>query len=339
MTPAAFDRYMPLIQAEMRRAVGNDPARLYGMVRYHLGWEDREGRPSSAGGGKALRPVLCLLVCEALCGDPRPALPAAAGIELLHNFSLVHDDIEDGDETRRGRATAWTLWGEPQAINAGDGLWALSTRTLLNAVDTGAPPDTVVRAMRILNDASLRMIEGQAADLEFESAERVTTDEYLRMIAGKTGALITASVTLGALFAGADPWAVAALVRYGEEVGRIFQIHDDVLGVWGEEAVTGKSAGNDLRRKKKSFPVLHGLTATNPAAREFAALYARPELDDSEIARASSLLDEAGAREAAARLCESAFQRAVEALTDGRLPESARTELEAMGRFLLTREK
>jgi geranylgeranyl diphosphate synthase type I len=210
---------------------------------------------------------------------------------------------------------------------------------LLRAAERGADPATVLRALDVLNDASLRMIEGQAADIAFEAAERVTTEEYLEMIAGKTGALITASVTLGALFGGAEARTVEALARYGEELGRIFQIHDDVLGVWGEEAVTGKSASNDLRRKKKSFPVLHGLTSANPAAREFASLYARPELSDSDIARAAALLAEAGAREEAARLCEAAFQRAATALTEITLPALARDQLDEMGRFLLTRQK
>src|SRR5215211_1203499 len=145
--PSAFTRYLPLVEAEMRRAVGEEDALLYRMMRYHLGWEEADGRPSVEGAGKALRPVLCLLTCEALCGSPDPALPAAAAIEILHNFSLVHDDIQDGDRTRRGRATAWTIWGIPQAINAGDGLWAVSTRTLLRAAEReGVTPEMVLRA-------------------------------------------------------------------------------------------------------------------------------------------------------------------------------------------------
>src|SRR5918999_150333 len=151
--PTAFERYLPLVEAEMRRALGADDALLYRMMRYHLGWEDAEGRPAVEGSGKALRPVLCMLTCEALCGSPEPALPAAAAIEILHNFSLVHDDIQDQDRTRRGRATAWTLWGVAQAINAGDGLWALSTRTLLRTVDYGSRFATAPTPPTFLNHA------------------------------------------------------------------------------------------------------------------------------------------------------------------------------------------
>ncbi|MGH2587216.1 MAG: polyprenyl synthetase family protein [Dehalococcoidia bacterium] len=321
----------------MRRAVGEEDALLYRMTRYHLGWEDAEGRPSEEGSGKALRPVLCLLTCEALCGSPAPALPAGAAIEILHNFSLVHDDIQDQDRTRRGRATAWTLWGVPQAINAGDALWALSTRTLLRARERG--PTTVLQAMQMLNDASLTMIEGQALDLSFEVREDVTVEEYLDMIARKTGALIACSITTGALFGGAEPAALPAFARYGELIGRIFQVRDDVLGVWGEEAVTGKSATSDIRRKKQSLPVVYALGRPTAAARDLAAIYAKPELDDADVSHAVTLLEESGARDYADRLAAETFKQATEAL--GALPihGTAHRELDDMGRFLVQRDR
>ena len=324
----------------MRRALGADGALLYRMMRYHLGWEDAEGRPTAEGSGKALRPVLCLLTCEALCGSPEPALPAAAAIEILHNFSLVHDDIQDRDRTRRGRATAWTVWGEAQAINAGDGLWALSTRTLLRAAErVEVTAATVLQAMQMLNDASLTMIEGQALDLSFETQERVTPEQYLDMIARKTGALITASITIGALFGGAAPETLPAFARYGALIGRIFQVRDDVLGIWGEEAVTGKSASSDIRRKKQSLPVVYALGSTTPAAAALAALYTKLEIDDEDVARAVALLDEIGAREHATHLAEATFVEVTEALAALPIDESARRELDEMGRFLLTRER
>jgi geranylgeranyl diphosphate synthase type I len=340
MIPQSFSRYLPLVDAEMRRAVGEDDALLYRMMRYHLGWEEADGSPSAEGAGKALRPVLCLLTCEAICGSPEPALPAAAAIEILHNFSLVHDDIQDRDRTRRGRATAWTVWGEAQAINAGDGLWALSTRTLLRAAERAdVTAATVLRAMRMLNDASLTMIEGQALDLAFETRERVTTAEYLDMIARKTGALIARSISIGALFGGATDAQLAAFERYGALIGRIFQVRDDVLGIWGEEAVTGKSATSDIRRKKQSLPVVYALSRTTPAAADLAALYAMPELDDADVARAVSCLDETGAREYATALARDTFAASSEALAALPLPADARREFDAMGRFLLEREK
>jgi geranylgeranyl diphosphate synthase, type I len=340
MTPSAFGRYLPAIEAEMRRAVESEAPLLSRMMRYHLGWEDAEGQPAVEGAGKALRPVLCLLTCEALCGSADPALPAAAAIEILHNFSLVHDDIQDGDRTRRGRPTAWTVWGIPQAINAGDGLWAVSTRTLLRAGErTDASPGTVLRAVQMLTDASLTMIEGQALDIAFETRERVTEDEYLDMIARKTGALIARSISIGALFGGAAPEALPAFERYGALIGRIFQVRDDVLGIWGEEAVTGKSTSSDIRKKKQSLPVVYALSSGTPAARDLAALYAKPELDNDDVSRAVSLLDEVGARQHADRLAEAAFAAATEALAVLPLRAEARRELDEMGRFLLTRER
>jgi geranylgeranyl diphosphate synthase type I len=340
MTPQSFGRYLPLVEAEMRRAVGDDGALLYRMMRYHLGWEEADGSPSIEGAGKALRPVLCLLTSEALRGSPEPALPAAAAIEILHNFSLVHDDIQDQDRTRRGRATAWTVWGEAQAINAGDGLWALSNRTLLRAAEHAeVTTATVLRAMQMLNDASLTMIEGQALDLSFETRERVATDEYLDMIARKTGALIARSISIGALFGGATDDEIAAFERYGALIGRIFQVRDDVLGIWGEEAVTGKSASSDIRRKKQSLPVVYALSRDTPAAADLAAIYAGPELDDEDVIRAVALLDETGARDFAMALAWDTFRDASEALTALPLPEDARREFDAIGRFLLEREK
>ena len=338
--PAAFARYLPLVEAEMRRAVGNDGSLLYRMMRYHLGWEEADGLPSHEGAGKALRPVLCLLTCEALCGSAEPALPAAAAIEILHNFSLVHDDIQDRDRTRRGRATAWTIWGEAQAINAGDGLWALSTRTLLRA---GAQAEVtaamVLRATEMLNDASLTMIEGQALDLAFETRKTVTTDEYLDMIARKTGALIARSIGIGALFGGAGDGEIAAFERYGALIGRIFQVRDDVLGIWGEEAVTGKSNTSDIRRRKRSLPVVYALSRGTSASHQLAEIFAKGESDDEDVARAVACLEETGAREYAATLAEDTFGRAGEALATLPLADDARRELEQMGRFLLEREK
>jgi geranylgeranyl diphosphate synthase type I len=300
---------------------------------------DAEGRVAGEGAGKALRPVLCLLTCEGLCGSPQPALPAAAAIEILHNFSLVHDDIEDGDRMRRGRATAWTLWGMPQAINAGDGLWAVSTRALLRAVERGADPSIVNRAMTMLNEASLTMIEGQALDIGFEERGAVDLESYLDMIARKTGALIATSITLGALFGGADAAGLAACERYGQLMGRSYQVRDDVLGVWGEEAVTGKSASSDIRRRKQSHPIVYALNTDSAAARDLAALYAMPELTDEDVARAVALLDELGAREHATALAERTFAASQRALAETPLSADARAQLDEIGRFLLTREK
>ncbi|MPZ24789.1 MAG: polyprenyl synthetase family protein, partial [Dehalococcoidia bacterium] len=251
--PAVFSRYREPLGAALRQALEGADLPIYGMARYHLGWQDREGNTTEAE-GKALRPVACLLSCEALGGNFERALPAAAAIELVHNFSLVHDDIQDGDEERRGRPTVWKLWGAAQAINAGDLLWALANRVLARAT---WPAAAVAAGMEALNDAALRMIEGQYLDLAFEGQTGVGVDDYLAMTGRKTGALFGAALELGALAAGADNRARDSLRESGENLGVSFQIHDDVLGIWGDSALTGKSARNDILRRKKSLPLLH----------------------------------------------------------------------------------
>lgn len=227
---------------------------VYDLVAYHLGWTDAQGQPVEAPGGKLLRPLLCLAAARGY-GDERAALDAAVAVELLHAFSLVHDDIEDGDTERRHRPTLWALRGVPLALNAGDSLFALAHRVLIDAVAT-LPARAALRALRVFEDATLRMIEGQHADLEFESRPGVTLVEYLHMTSGKTGALIGASLALGGLFAGAPEGDVDTLRDAGVAIGIAFQAVDDALSAWGDAARTGKAVGNDAARGKKSLPVV-----------------------------------------------------------------------------------
>src|SRR5205823_4160840 len=208
---------------------------LYRIIRYHMGWEEPDGRPGPGAGGKALRPALCLLACEAVGGDIDRCLPAAAAIELIHNFSLIHDDIQDQDRERHHRPTVWTVWGVPQGINAGDGLWALANRAFLRGAERGVDAAIILRAYAMLNDACLTMIEGQALDLSFEEGRAagdglapVTVEAYLDMIARKTGALLAASLGIGALVGSGDALTAAAFHRFGAQLGRIYQVQDDL---------------------------------------------------------------------------------------------------------------
>jgi geranylgeranyl diphosphate synthase type I len=226
---------------------------VYALVAYHLGWRDAAA-PCSARAGKMLRPSLLLTVGEGYVLR-EGATDAAAALELLHAFSLVHDDIEDGDRQRRHRPTLWALHGVPLALNAGDSLFALAQRTMIDAA-AALPRERGLAATRIFIDAGLRMIEGQHDDLSYEARTSVTRDEYLRMTAGKTGALIGASLALGALFGGAPEGDVDTFGAAGEDLGIAFQCVDDALGVWGDPARTGKAAGADAARGKKSLPAI-----------------------------------------------------------------------------------
>jgi geranylgeranyl diphosphate synthase type I len=240
--------------ARMRELLSERRGGVYELVEYHLGWRDERGDEVPARAGKMLRPLLCLTVAAGY-GTADAALDAAASIELLHAFSLVHDDIEDGDAERHHRPTLWTMRGVPLAINAGDSLFALAQRALIDATPPLAQ-DRALFALRIFNEACLAMIEGQHRDIEFESRQSVGREEYLEMTAGKTGALIGASLALGALFAGAAIEDVETLRRAGVDLGIAFQAVDDTLAAWGDSARTGKPVGNDAERGKKSLPAI-----------------------------------------------------------------------------------
>lgn len=336
--PSILTRYRSDLDAFLRSILDRaGPALLYRMMRYHLGWEDEEGRPTSAS-GKALRPSLCLWACEATSGDWRAALPAAAAMELVHNFSLVHDDIQDDDRLRHHRPTVWSAWGKPQAINAGDSLFALARLALLRLEERAVPADKVVQAARILDEATLSMIEGQCLDLGFEERAEIGLDEYLEMIAKKTGALLEASLHLGALVGSDDLTLAERFARCGRLLGIAFQIRDDVLGTWGQEEVTGKPAA-DVRRRKKSLPVVYALTQASGDARDaLLRLYTQETLDEGDVGRVVDILDGVGARAYCERMAEERIDEALAELAATSISSSARREFAELAEFLLRRE-
>jgi geranylgeranyl diphosphate synthase type I len=266
------------------------------MLFYHFGY----GGYGPARRGKRLRPRLLLRVVEAEGGVLENALDAAAAIEILHNYSLVHDDIEDGDELRHGRRTVWAVYGIPQALNAGDALCAISFLVLMNAT-ARYPENRVLRMVRALQEAHATMCDGQSLDLAFERATHVDIAEYHRMIGAKTAALFGASSELGALCAPCDDQSVLRYRELGRAYGLAFQIRDDVLGVWGTLDATGKVTGNDIARRKWTFPVVWALSRPPSAARDrIAQAYAHAEgLEGDTVMTVIDALDELGAREAA----------------------------------------
>jgi geranylgeranyl diphosphate synthase type I len=322
MTPleSARRRLLPLVEQELRavldRRAGRPngprlagratepPVRLepnapghYGMMRYHLGWLDEQLSPVNGPTGKRLRPLICLLAVEACGGEAERAVPAAVALELLHNFTLIHDDVEDGDPVRHHRPTVWKLWGEAQAINAGDGMHVLAYLTLLELAGRGVPPATVVALARRLAETSLAVTEGQHLDLAFERRADVSPAEYLDMIARKSAALLGCAAATGAEIAAAPPEWVEALLAYGHYLGMGFQIRDDILGIWGEEETTGKPAG-DLRRRKKTLPSLYALSRADDGDKEaLRSLFASSEPGDDDVRRALEVLERTGARQ------------------------------------------
>ncbi len=276
----AADRFMP------------GPPELDLMLRYHLGWVDAEGNPTGGKSGKQVRPMLLLLCAEIAGSEWRKALPAAAAIELIHNFSLIHDDIEDNSPLRRGRDTVWKIWGMATAINAGDAMFALAHQELWRLTETGVPAPQVLEAYRIFEQTNLALTRGQHLDMTFETRSNVAVNEYMEMIGGKSAALIATSAQLGAVIASLPPEESQRYADFGRNLGLAFQIRDDILGIWGDPEKTGKSAATDIISRKKSLPILYGL-GHSP---ELAHIYEKPHEGEEELARAVAILDSLEAR-------------------------------------------
>jgi geranylgeranyl diphosphate synthase type I len=262
------------------------------MLTYHMGWTGDGAGPEAT--GKRIRPLLVLLCTSASGGDWNKALPAAAAVELVHNFSLVHDDIQDNSPKRRGRDTAWTKWGAPMAINIGDALFVLSNQAI-NDLKENYPAEIVVKAAEILNNTCLELTRGQFMDMSYEERTDLSVDDYWPMIAGKTASLLSACCYVGALLGGADEDKQNAYRSFGQYLGLAFQVQDDILGIWGNEAITGKSVASDLVEGKNSLPVLAGLSANGG----FAERWRKGPIKPEEVEAVAKLLATEGGYEMA----------------------------------------
>jgi geranylgeranyl diphosphate synthase type I len=330
---ATLHRSRDVLEPALRGAVDRLDPTCRVQAAYHLGWCDSDGQPVAAGGGKAVRPALALLSAEAAGAPAEVGLPGAVAVELVHNFSLLHDDLMDGDVERRHRRTVWAIWGAPSAILTGDALLALAQEVLLEADSPHA-----ASAARLLAVTTRELIRGQVEDLAFERRTDVTVDECLDMAGGKTGSLLAASAAIGAVLAGAPADTVGALRVFGAQVGLAFQLVDDVLGIWGDPAVTGKPVFSDLRSRKKSLPVSYALAAS-PGG-ELAAWLAGDGTgpDEHGLRRVAGLIDAAGGREWALAEARRRMSLATAALDTVDIPEVPRAELTALGRFLVDRQ-
>jgi geranylgeranyl diphosphate synthase type I len=282
-------------EAEILRLVvdRDDSTRgVYEMVRYHLGL-DGSGAPA----GKRIRPLLGLLAYASIAGEHARALPGAAAVELGHNFSLVHDDIEDGDSERRHRPTVWALHGIPQAINTGDMLFSLSRMALHRLSDLGFGDATVLRLMRLYDETCVALCEGQYIDIwTSEHDNAMSVELYFDMIGRKTAALIAASIEAGALLATDDEEVIRRYRAFGWALGIAFQLNDDLLGIWGQEQSTGKEP-TDVARKKKTLPVIYAFEHATPADRaRLDALYAADRPTTANVREIVAILERCGAR-------------------------------------------
>ncbi len=334
VAPPALAAGRDLVEPALRAAVDELSPDMRRVCGYHHGWWDERGAPTGASGGKALRPALAVLSARAAGAAPERGVPAAVAVEFVHNFSLLHDDIMDGDTERRHRPTAWTVFGTSSAILAGDALLTAAIDALLRTGEAGALP-----AARALTAAVQRLIAGQSADLEFERRLDVSLADCIAMAGDKTAALLACACSAGATLVGAPRPLTAALAEFGEHLGVAFQLIDDLLGIWGASDVTGKPFRSDLRARKKSVPVVAALRAGTDASAELAALYASEgTLDEEQIERAARLVEAAGGRawvegEANRRM------RAAETLLAGLdIPAAVRAELLAIAHFVTARD-
>ncbi|MDA0633108.1 polyprenyl synthetase family protein [Nonomuraea sp. MCN248] len=286
------------------------------MASFTLGWADAHGRPYEGNVGKSVRPAIALLCAEAAGADAASAVPAAVAVELVHAFSLVHDDIIDLDERRRHRPALWKAYGTGPALLAGDALLALAVAQLAGSAE----------AMPYLSSALMELVQGQTADMAFEDRPwrgpgAVTVDEYTEMTLGKTGGLLGAAAATGVVLGGGAELA-PRMWRMGRELGVAFQLADDILGIWGDPTVTGKPADSDLRRGKKTYPVLAALATDGAAARDLAALLAAGAADDEAVRHAARLVEEAGGRAEAEALADHYLSSALDTM-DACLPDAA----------------
>jgi geranylgeranyl diphosphate synthase type I len=347
------------------------------VVSYHMGWTDAEGNPIESPGGKGIRPTLAMLAAEAAWAEPEVGVPGGVAVELVHNFSLIHDDIIDTDAERHHRPTVWATYGIGPAIVAGDAMQILAHQVLLES-----PSGQGAAASAALADATAAMIAGQADDIAFESRRDVTVEQCMAMSAAKTGALLGCAASIGAILAGAPTATVGALRDFGRHLGLAFQAVDDLLGIWGDPARTGKPAGSDLRQRKKSMPVVAALAAGGPKSDELRALivadgttvatgtppipatspgstsngatqpkpglwtvtggaasrHGRRPLDADEIARATYLVEACGGREWTAVRAKANLDAALGALERVRLSAIPHRDLADIAVFVVERE-
>jgi geranylgeranyl diphosphate synthase type I len=331
--PQAVTGGRELVDGAMRAALERLDPRTRRVAAYHFGWINADGSPATAG-GKALRPALALLSGRAAGAAVTATLPAAVAVEFVHAFSLLHDDIMDNDRMRRHRPAAWTVFGVPDAILAGDALLALAEEVLLDEDTLGSQ-----RAARCVATATRRLIAGQALDLGFERRQDVTLNECQVMSMGKTAALFACSCVIGAVLCEAPTRLTKALSGFGSDLGLAFQLVDDLLGIWGTPEVTGKPVLNDLRSRKKSLPVTAALGSGTAASARLAVLLAQEEpLSEEQLVEAAGLVDEAGGRNWAETAADKRIASAEAQLMNADIPGDVRAEFLDIARFVTARD-
>ncbi len=322
-----YDRYRQVLEEEIRESIAGEDGLLHNMLLYQLGWMDEQGTPLSGPSGERLHPTLCLLSSESALGDYRPALPAAAAVELVYNYTLIHEDVQSGSPNRGNRASVWWIWGPGQAINAGDGMHALARLTLMGLLEKGVPDSRVLRAMQLLDQSCLRMCEGQHLDLVFQEKLSIGIDNYLTMAAGRRGALTSCAMGLGALAVTEDEGTLEAFKRSGECLGIALQIAEDVKEL--VDSTTGDQPAASVLNKRKLLPIVYVLEKGDiHTKRELGTIYFKRVLEPDDVKQVIAILNEMSALDYARGRAREYTQLAVDALAEVHLTATGREQLQ-----------
>jgi geranylgeranyl diphosphate synthase, type I len=336
--PEIFNTYRPEIDSEMKSILDKGRLPLYDMLKYHMGWIDEEGIPGNFNKGKFLRATLCILSCISTGADYKKALPIAASIELLHNFSLIHDDIQDNDIQRRHRPTLWYLWGKPQAINAGTTMKVLANLAILELQKYNVSSDKQIEVFKIINESCLTMLEGQYLDISFEDKSDVSTDDYITMIEKKTASLIEGAILIGAVL-NLENKDIPPFKAFGNYLGIAFQIRDDILGIWGNEDMTGKPHASDIRKKKKSLPIVFALEQSNPKIKNgLRKIYKGSRINEKQVGKILDYLETVKAKDFCEEKCRHYYDLAVNEIKNLPVSKQYIQSYYDISKFLLIRD-
>lgn len=331
-------KYQQIIEKSLKQRIPKNNSEVYRTLQYSMGWIDKNGNKQNKSLGKSLRASLCLFACEATHGSYNASIPAAAAIELIHKFSLIHDDIQDKDQFRHNQATLWHVWGIPKALISGNILRIIADKCLEDLVRKGTNIDRALFVIENLTQSYLKMIEGQYLDIYYEGFPGISIEDYLNMIQHKTGALIKSSLQIGAIIGTSNTSIINSFSECGSAIGYLFQIRDDILGVWGKSKHTGKPVGSDIKRKKNSFPICYAISNSKNKTKKFLIdIYSKKIITDEDVNEILNVLDNLKVRKHAETTAAHHGQKAINALNQKNIPHANKTQMNELVDFLLSR--
>lgn len=336
-----LNEHLPMIDGEIKKIFKNRnyPKHLYDMMQYHLGWLDEKLRKADQYRGKRFRPTICLLTYNSISGVYDKALPAAAAIELIHNFSLIHDDIEDMDEARRHKPTVWKLWGISQAINAGDGMHVMANIAALRLKEINVTDTKIVDVLSVINHTIMDLCEGQYLDMSFEKKLDITTEMYLDMVSRKTAALVEAAALVGAILATENEKIIEHFKKFGRNIGIAFQIVDDIIGIWEKTKDTGKPKASDIKNKKKTLPIIYAFEKSSKTEKKLLVeIYKKEVLDDRNVSNVLKILERVKAHEYSKNMARKFEDVALKELSKTEIKSESMKKLRMLAKFLVKRK-